>query len=296
MEISGKTKVCAVVGDPIEHSLSPLIHNAAFQHLKLDFIYVAFRVKKEELRNAVQGIRSLNIHGFNVTMPHKIAIIKYLDEVDPTAKAIGTVNTVFNADGKLIGFSTDGIGALNALKNNQVEPRGKRLLLLGAGGAAKAIAYQLAHEVEEIRILNRTEGKAKKLAKFLREKFNKKIIGEVLSSKLLREHLKEVDILINATSVGMHPNSDQTLVEREWLRPNLAVMDIVYDPLETRLIKDAKTVGAKVVHGTEMLVFQGAASFEIWCGCPAPLNVMREAILKNLEKRRGDNWLSRQQR
>lgn len=289
MEISGKTKVCAVIGDPIEHSLSPIIHNAAFQHLNLDFVYVAFRVKQDELGKAVQGIRGLNIHGLNVTMPHKTAIMKYLDEVEASAEVIGSVNTVLNADGKLIGFNTDGIGALNALRNNQVEPRGKRLLLLGAGGAAKAIAYQLASEVEELRILNRTEEKAKRLAEFLREKFNKKIVGEVLSPKILKERLREADILINATSVGMHPHSDQTLVEREWLRPDLAVMDIVYDPLETRLLRYAKAVGAKVVNGVEMLLYQGAASFEIWCSRSAPLNIMREAILKNLVERRSNH-------
>ncbi|MEM1539170.1 MAG: shikimate dehydrogenase [Candidatus Bathyarchaeia archaeon] len=284
MEISGKTKVCAVIGDPIEHSLSPIIHNAAFQHLKLDFVYVAFRVKQGVLRRAVQGIRSLNIHGLNVTMPHKTAIMKYLDEIETTAKAIGSVNTVLNMDGKLIGFNTDGIGALNALKDNHVELRGKKLLLLGAGGAAKAIAYQLAQEVEELLILNRTGEKAEKLAEFLQRNFNKKIIGKALSPKLLREWLKEADILINATSVGMYPHSDQTLVEREWLKPSLAVMDIVYDPLETKLLRDAKSVGAKVIDGVDMLLYQGAASFEIWCGRPAPLKVMREAILNKLKE------------
>ena len=284
MKISGKTKVCCVIGDPIEHSLSPLIHNAAFRHLKLDFVYVAFRVKEEELEEAVRGIRALKIHGLNVTMPHKTAIIKYLDEIDRTAKAIGAVNTVLNADGKLVGFNTDGVGALNALKNNQVELRGKKILLLGAGGAAKAIAFHLAPEVEEFRILNRTGKKARQLASLLQENFSKKVMGDALSSSLLKEWLKDADILINATSVGMHPHSDQTLVKREWLRPELAVMDIVYNPPETRLIRDAKAVGAKVVYGTEMLVYQGAASFEIWCGRPAPVEVMREAILKNLKE------------
>lgn len=284
MEISGKTKVCGVIGDPIEHTLSPLIHNTAFKHLKLNFVYVAFRVKKEELEEAVHGVRSLNIHGLNVTMPHKSAIIKYLDEIEPTARAVGSVNTVLNADGKLIGFNTDGVGALNALKKNQIELNGKKLLVLGAGGAAKAIAFHLAPEVEELRILNRTGEKARQLASFLQEKFNKKILGNTLSPSLLKEWLKDADILINATSAGMHPNSDQTLVKRGWLNPKLAVMDIVYNPIETRLIKDAKAVGAKVVYGTEMLVYQGAASFEIWCGCPAPVDVMREAVLKNLQK------------
>jgi shikimate dehydrogenase len=284
MEISGKTRVCCVIGDPIEHTLSPLIHNAAFKHLKLDLVYVAFRVRKEELENAVKGMRSLGIHGLNVTMPHKNAIIKYLDEVDSTAKFIGSVNTVLNNDGKLIGFNTDGVGALKALKENQVHLDGKKLLLLGAGGAAQAIAFQLASEVEEIRILSRDGEKAKQLAEALREKFNRKIVGDMLSASTIKEQLKDADILVNATSVGMHPNPEQTLVNREWLKPNMAVMDIVYNPVETRLLRDAKSVGAKVVYGTEMLVFQGAASFEIWFNRPAPVEVMRKAVLRSINE------------
>lgn len=284
MEISGRTRVCCVIGDPIEHTLSPLMHNAAFKHLKLDLVYVAFRVRKEELENAVKGMCSLGIHGLNVTMPHKNAIIKYLDEVDSTAKFIGSVNTVLNNDGKLMGFNTDGLGALKALKENQVHLDGKKLLLLGAGGAARAIAFQLASEVEELRILNRDGEKAKQLAKALREKFNRKIVGDTLSASTIKEQLKDADILVNATSVGMHPNPEQTLVNREWLKPNMAVMDIVYNPVETRLLRDAKSVGAKVVYGTEMLVFQGAASFEIWFNRPAPVEVMRDAVLRSINE------------
>lgn len=284
MEISGRTKVCGVIGDPIEHTLSPLIHNAAFKHLKLDFVYVAFRVRREELESAVKGIRSLGIHGLNVTMPHKNVIIKYLDEIDSTAKLIGSVNTVLNDNGKLVGFNTDGIGALKALKENQVNLDEKKLLLLGAGGAARAIAFQLAPEVDELRILNRDGEKAEQLAKILKDKFGNKIVGGKLSATLLREWLMDACILVNATSVGMHPDQDQTLVDRGWLKPDMTVMDIVYNPLETRLIRDAKSVGAKVVYGTEMLVFQGAASFEIWCNRPAPVEVMRKVILRSIQK------------
>ncbi len=282
MELSGKTRVCCVIGDPIEHTLSPLIHNAAFKHLKLDFVYVAFRVRREELENAVKGMRSLGVHGFNVTMPHKNAITKYLDELDSTAKFIGSVNTVLNEDGKLFGFNTDGVGALKALKENHVRLNGEKLLLLGAGGAAQAIAFQLASEVKELTILNRDGEKAKHLANVLREKFGKKVVGKTLSAPSVKEELKDAGILVNATSVGMHPNTEQILVNREWLRPDMAVMDIVYNPVETKLIKDAKAVGAKVVYGTEMLVFQGAASFEIWCKRPAPVEVMRKIILKSV--------------
>ncbi|NIR87461.1 shikimate dehydrogenase [Candidatus Bathyarchaeota archaeon] len=284
MEISGRTKVCCVIGDPIEHTLSPVMHNAAFEELNLDLVYLAFRVRKEELRDAIAGARSLDVHGLNVTMPHKNAIMKHLDEIDSTARSIGAVNTILNAGGKLVGYITDGIGAINALKENGVGLEGKKMLLLGAGGAGKAIAFHAAQEAEELKILNRTAQKAKELAEVLRKKFDKKISGNSLSSELLKKELEDADILVNATSVGMHPHVDQSLVDPSWLRPELCVMDIIYNPLETKLAKDAKSMGAKVVSGVEMLVYQGAASFEIWTNRSAPVKVMKQAILNKLSK------------
>jgi shikimate dehydrogenase len=282
MKISGVTKVCGIIGDPVEHTLSPAMQNAAFNDLKLDFIYVAFRVKKEELENAMNGVRSLGIHGLNITMPHKSAVIGYLDKIDPTAKFINAVNTVLNDDGKLLGFNTDGSGALKALKENGVDPNKKKLLLLGAGGAANAIAFHAAQEVEELVILNRTAEKAERLAEALRKKFSKQITGKSLSANHIKEELKNADILINATSVGMHPNINQSPVRPEWLRPDLCVMDIVYNPIETKLAKDAKAKGARVISGVEMLTHQGAASFEIWTSHPAPVKVMKKTVLNKL--------------
>ena len=282
MKISGTTKVCGVIGDPVEHTLSPAMHNAAFNELKLDFIYVVFKVKKEALEKAMKGVRSLGIHGLNVTMPHKNAVINYLDKIDSTAKFIDAVNTVLNDNEKLVGFNTDGAGALKALKENGVDPKGKKLLLLGAGGAANAIAFRMAQEVEELVILNRTAEKAEKLAEILRRKFNKQITGNSLSANRIKEYLKNTDILINATSVGMYPNTNQSPFRPEWLKPDLCVMDIIYNPLETKLAKDAKARGAKVIRGVEMLVYQGAASFEIWTNHSAPVGVMKEAVFKKL--------------
>jgi shikimate dehydrogenase len=282
MEVSGRTKVCCLIGDPVEHTLSPTIHNAAFAHLKLDFVYMAFQVKKQELGNAISGVRGLGIHGLNVTMPHKNAVISYLDELDSTAKFMKAVNTILNDNGKLKGFNTDGVGALKALKENDVNLNGKKLLLLGAGGAANAIAFQAAQEVEELVILNRTPEKAKKLAEALQKKFGKTIEENSLSASIIKEELKNSEVLINATSVGMHPNVDQSLVEPSWLRPDLCVMDIIYNPLETKLAKDAKSKGAKVISGVEMLVYQGAASFEIWTNQAAPIKVMKQAVLNRL--------------
>lgn len=284
MEISGKTRVCGIIGDPVEHSLSPAMHNAAFQELNLDFVYVAFRVRKDELREAIVGAKSLVIKGLNVTMPHKNAVTKYLDEIDPTARSIGAVNTILNDKGRLIGYNTDGIGALKALKENGVSLDGKKLLLLGAGGAGKAIAFHAAQEAEELKILNRTTQKAKDLAEVLRKKFGKKIDGNPLSARTIKKELEDADILVNATSVGMHPNDDQSLIDPGWLKLDLCVMDIVYNPIETKLAKDAKSVGAKVVSGVEMLVYQGAASFEIWTDRPAPVKAMKQAILNKLSE------------
>ncbi len=284
MEISGRTKLCCLIGDPVEHSLSPVMHNAAFKELHLDFVYLAFTVRKDELRNAIAGARSLQVHGLNVTMPHKTAIMKHLDEIDPTAKSIGAINTILNAEGRLVGYITDGVGAVKALNENGVSLKGKKMLLLGAGGAAKAIAYHAAQEVEELKILNRTAQKAKELAEALHKKFDKRISGNSLSSATLKKELEDADILVNATSVGMHPNVDQSLVDSSWLRPDLCVMDIIYNPLETKLAKDAKSVGAKVISGIEMLIYQGVASFEIWTNHPAPVKVMKEAVLNKLSK------------
>ena len=271
-----------VIGDPIEHTLSPTMHNAAFNHLKLDFVFLAFRVKAAELENAMRGMRGLGIRGLNVTMPHKNSVTKYLDEVDLTVKFLGSVNTILNDDGRLLGFNTDGVGALKALRENGVNPNGKKLLLLGAGGAAKAVAFSLAKEVEELCVLNRAPQKAKELADALSRTFDKKVVGDALSPSLIQKNLHDSDILINATSVGMHPNISQSLAAPQWLKPDLCVMDIVYNPVETKLAKDAKAVGAHVISGVEMLLYQGAASFEIWTGRSAPIEVMRRAALNKL--------------
>jgi len=282
MAISGKTRVCGVIGDPIEHTLSPTIHNAAFNHLKLDFVFLAFRVKAADLENAVRGMRGLGIHGLNVTMPHKSTVIAYLDEVDSTVKFLGSANTVLNKDGVLLGFNTDGVGALKALRENGVTLSEKKVLLLGAGGAAKAIAFSLAEEIGELAILNRAAEKAKKLAETLGRMFNKKVVGGTLSSDAITKNLQDSDVLINATSVGMYPKANQSIVAPQWLRSDLTVMDIVYNPVETKLARDAKAAGAKVISGVEMLIYQGAASFEIWTGRLAPIEVMRRAAIDKL--------------
>lgn len=284
MIISGKTKICAVIGDPIEHTLSPVMHNAAFNHLELDFAFLAFNVKADDLGNAIRGVRAFGFHGLNVTMPHKNAVVDYLDELDPVVKFLGSANTILNKDGALFGFNTDGVGAAKALEDKGIEISEKKVLLLGAGGAAKAIAFSLAEKVAELVILNRTVGKAKALAEALRGIFSNKFVGERLSLDVLSKNLADSDILINATSVGMKQNIAQNIVESEWLTSKLTVMDIVYNPIETKLLKDGKAAGSIVINGVEMLLFQAAASFEIWTGFSAPVEIMRKAALNALSK------------
>ena len=282
MKINGKTKVCAIIGDPVGHSLSPVMHNAAFKELGLNIVYVAFPVKTDKLEDAITGAKSLGLLGLNVTMPHKNAVIQYLDETDSTAKAIGAVNAILNERGKLFGYNTDGKGAMIALQENCADPEEQKMLLLGAGGAAKAIAFQAAQETDELVILNRTEEKAEQLAELIHKTFGTKVKGKALSAEVLKEELETTNVLVNATSVGMSPDVNVSPVPSDLLHSNLCVMDIVYTPLETKLMKDATTVGAKVVSGLEMLLYQGAVAFEIWTNCPAPVEVMKKAALNKL--------------
>ncbi len=284
MTVSGKTRVCGVIGDPIEHTLSPIMHNAAFQALGMDYVFCAFKVKPAGVEDAVNGMHALNIRGLNVTMPHKSTVIKHLDRVDLSAQIINSVNTILNKENLLFGFNTDGVGAVKALKENGVELKGRKVLLLGAGGAARAIAYAMAKEADELAVLNRTVKQAQALAKLLEKACSKKIAAGSLSPGDMQSNLQDSDILINATSVGMKPKADESPVSPKLLRRDLSVMDIVYNPLETKLAKDAKAAGAKVVSGVEMLIYQGAASFEIWTGKSAPVEVMRDAALSHLLK------------
>jgi shikimate dehydrogenase len=283
MVVNGKTGVYAIIGDPVEHSLSPNMHNAAFKKLGLNLVYVAFTITSTELKDSVLGAKSLGLKGLNVTMPHKSAVIHYLDEVDSSAKSIGAVNTILCNHGRLIGYNTDGTGAMIALQENGVDFEEKKMVILGAGGAAKAIAYQATQDVGELVILNRTAGKAKKLAEMLKG-LGAKVKAGTLSLDNLNEELSTTNILVNATSAGMYPNIESSPVPSGLLHSDLCVMDIIYKPLETKLLKDAKSAGAKVVSGLEMLLYQGAVAFEIWTNYPAPLEVMRKATLNELEK------------
>jgi len=273
-------KVLGVIGYPIEHSLSPPMHRAALKELGLDYHYDKFEVKPEELENFVSDARE-NFLGFNVTVPHKVEIIKFLDNLSKEAELIGAVNTVKFENDSATGFNTDGIGAIRALEEAGQQANGKKVLILGAGGASRAISFQLAMEGAEISICDKAGDKAEELAAEIMKKLNKDV--RILDFPI-KEKLDEFDILINATPVGMSPNIDNSPLPREFLNPSLTVMDIVYNPLETKLLKEAREAGCKTVNGTGMLVNQGAESLRIWLGVEAPVETMRNALLNELKK------------
>ncbi len=283
--ISGKTKLFALIGDPVEQSLSPAMHNAVFKALGLDCAYVALRVPKVMLADAMAGVRALGIAGLNVTHPHKVSIAGILDELDESASSVGAVNTVKNERGKLTGFNTDGAGAVRALEREVGKLAGRRAVLFGAGGAARAIAFSLVQAGVELTIANRTAVKAQVLAAEVERKFGTKVALVGIERRALGEAVKRADLLINATTIGMRPNVNQTLVTADMMHRGLVVNDIVYEPLQTKLLREAKRAGARTVNGLGMLVQQGALAFEVWTGKRAPIKVMEGAVKRELRRR-----------
>jgi shikimate dehydrogenase len=281
--ITSTTQLCALLGDPVAHSLSPVMHNAAFQFLGLDYVYLCLRVQPSGLRPAVAGVKSLGLRGFNVTIPHKVAVMAYLDAIDPLAQDIGAINTVVNRNGRLVGYNTDGAGGLRALRDAGVTLTGTKVVLLGAGGAARALAFSVAPLADQVVILNRTEAKAVALAASLRNRFDTTMRGGPLTRSALALELADADVLINSTSVGMHPQPEDSVVDADLLQARLTVFDAVYTPLETRLLREAGRVGAQTVDGLSMLVHQGALAFEIWTGVTPPLVVMSHAMKAAME-------------
>ncbi len=278
MEIKGSTNVVGLIGHPVEHSFSPPMHNAAFNKLNMDYVYTAFDVNPNDLKTAIVGADALNIKGFNVTIPHKIEVMKYLNEIDEVAKLIGAVNTIDFKN--LKGYNTDGIGAIKAI-GEVTNVKNKNVVIAGAGGASRAISFYLAkYGVDQLTILNRNVEKAQKLAN---DVLNSELIDNVESDSINNMNLSDADILINTTPVGMHPNVDDVPIALAGdMHDNLVVFDAVYNPNETGLLKQAIEAGAKPVYGIKMLLYQGAESFEIWTGKKAPIDVMQEALIKYL--------------
>lgn len=284
--LSGKSKTCAVIGDPVEHSMSPAMHNAAFKEIGLDWVYVALRVRAEKLAAAIEGVRAFDMPGINVTIPHKIQVIPLLDGLNPLAEKIGAVNTVVNENGVLTGFNTDASGFLRALTENGIRPEGTSGVILGAGGASRAISFALANTRVAPVILNRASGleRAKQLAATVSKTTGTETIALELNRGNLTDALKKADILVNSTSVGMSPDTENSLVPAELLRPDLVVYDIVYNPVKTRLLREAEAAGAATVSGVDMLVWQGAVAFELWTGKKPPVDIMKKVVMKHLSE------------
>ena len=280
--ITGKTKLLGLIGDPVEHTLSPYMHNAAFKSLNLDYVYVPFHVKKNELKAAIKGASSLEIKGLNVTIPHKTEVMKYLDVLDGTAELIGAVNTI-KFDEKIKGYNTDGLGAVRAIEETSTV-RGKKIVILGAGGASRAISFQIILSgAGRVIIANRTLEKGFLLKKNLVEKLDADVEAIDIGEKL-NDELKDADILINTTPIGMYPNIHQKpLVTSEMMHENLIVNDIIYNPLHTGILREAIKANAKTVTGVKMLIYQGIESFKIWTGVEPSVDVFNEALVKVLK-------------
>ena len=290
MKVKGTTRVVGVIGHPVAHSASPQMHNAAFGALGMDWVYVAFDVLPGEVRKALEGIKALGMRGINVTVPHKGEAFTSVDLLTPEAEATKAVNTVVVEEGKSVGYNTDVYGFKRALMEAGLRPLPEKVVLLGAGGAARAVAYALgtSEGVEEVVVLNRTEERAEGLAEEMERRTGRRFLPGPLTEDALVEALDGAGLLVNATSVGMHPDVDSSpLPSAEVLRPGLWVYDIVYVPPKTKLVRQAEGRGARAMGGTDMLVYQGARAFRLWTGLEPPVEVMRRALLEALGVRRG---------
>ena len=285
MNITSKTKTLGIFGYPISHTLSPAMHNAVIKALGLDMVYLPFEVKPSNLKEAINGIKSLGIIGVNITIPHKESVIRFLDDISEEARLVGAVNTIVYKDRKLVGYNTDGSGYMASLKEELgFNPKSKRIIIIGAGGAARGILAALAtQKPKSITVANRTLSRAVSLIKAFKGKFRDTRFEAIdLDNNMLKMSFNSVDLLINTTSVGMK-QSKALKIPLETLPKIAIVSDIIYNPLETLLLKKAKKLGLTTHGGLGMLVHQGARSFKLWTGMDAPMNVMRKAALKALK-------------
>ena len=278
-------RVCYLLGHPVGHSMSAVMHNAAFRELGLDYRYELKSVPPGELGSFVSSeLRRPGFAGASVTIPHKVAVMEHLDGVDPSALRIGAVNTIVVEDGQLKGYNTDGAGALRGIVEVYGEVEDARVVMVGAGGAARAVGYHLSTNVRELTIANRTVGRAEALARDLTENPGcRAIVKSIpLERGALRDAIVGADILVNGTPLGMHPETQGTPVERSLLHPGLLVFDLVYNPVMTRLLREAGEAGAAILPGVNMLVYQGATAFRMWTGEDPPVETMREAVVEAL--------------
>lgn len=282
--ITGHTELIGLMAYPIRHSSSPAMHNEAFRTLGYDYAYLAFEVDNDSLEDAVKGLRALKLKGSNVSMPNKTVIHKYLDEVSPAAQLCGAVNTVVNDNGKLVGHITDGIGYMQSLKEEGIDVIGKKMTIVGAGGAATAIEIQAALDgVKEISIFNIRDkfwDNAVETVKKINDNTSCKAkLYDLADLDKLKEEIEDSYIFVNATGMGMKPLEGQTYIpDKSFFRPDLIVTDVVYSPRETEMLRMAKEVGCKTMNGLGMMLFQGSAAFELWTGEPMPIDHMKEFL------------------
>lgn len=285
-QINGESRVAGVIGWPVRHSLSPPMQNAALAALGLNWVYVPFAVAPERLGEALGGLRGLDLAGLNVTIPHKAAVLPYLDELSPGARLLGGANTIVHQEGRLVGYSTDGEGFLRSLEEAGEEARGKRVTLIGAGGSARAVGLALCQAgVAGLTVLNRTVEKAEGLVAALKEMApGSQVLAGGLGEAGAQAAVSEAAIVIDSTAVGMYPHHEVApVVPGEWLQAGQMVCDLTYNPRETVLLQAARAQGARTLDGTGMLIYQGALALELWTGQAAPVAVMRAALLERLE-------------
>lgn len=274
MELSGKTKVIGIFGCPIEHTLSPVMHNAALNSLGLDMCYLAFKVLPQDLPGALQSVRALNMPGVNITVPHKENVIPLLDRVDEEAAFIGAVNTVVNSEGKLTGYNTDGRGFMSSLSEHGISPEGKDIFILGAGGASRAISYYLSEKASNLTIYDIDGTRMEKLVNDLR-----KIRGNIDFINRI-EDIGNPHIIINATPLGLKPD-DPLPLKPEVITGDMVICDLVYK--NTNLLQAARQRGARTLDGSGMLLWQGVLAFELWTGVKPPVDIMRKALMSRVQ-------------
>jgi shikimate dehydrogenase len=284
MDINAQTQLCGLLGNPVDHSLSPAIHNAAFRQLGLNFVYLAFPV--QDLEGALRGLRALgHIRGFSVTIPHKVGILPLLDSIETTAKHIGSVNTIVKDRGMLVGSNTDASGAIQALRQGGVELSGQRVVILGSGGAARAIAFGLCVEAKigHLTLLGIDDKERITLSSDIRSKISIPLDDASITPESLQSALAQAQLLIHCTPIGMHPKIKESCVPKHLLHRDLTVMDIVYNPLNTRLLQDAQAAGCRTIQGIEMFLHQAIGQFELWTGESAPVDVMRKVLTSHFQ-------------
>ena len=277
--LSAHTKIFCIIGHPVEHSMSPTMWNPALQELGLEYAYVAFDVHPDGLEKAINGMRALGIKGMNVTIPHKENVIQYLDEIDPIAQKMGAVNTIKNDDGVLKARNTDAGGAKKSLIDAGCEISGKNILFLGSGGVARSVAYVLSEEANKIVLTDIVEKTALTVAKEIKRNMGADIEGKLSSDVILKKEIQKTDILINATPLGMHPKVDASPISKELLHEDLFVFDVIYNPLITKIMKDAAEIGCKTLGGLDMLVNQGVLAFEWWTGKSPNASLMKSKVI-----------------